>query len=455
MKSGLELRSQKLNDNPDPPGGCSVLYVMSRDQRLRDNHALLFAQQTALQKQLPLEVVFWLKPCGGYRRLEHYRFMLKGLDEVARGLSEYNIGFRFLEGSDSVSSIIDYAKKREAAALVFDFSPLRFPTRLRQQVASGVSCPCWVVDTHNIVPVWLASSKQEVAARTLRPKVTRLLPDFLWEPPCLQKHPFSSTESNTGVANDISRQLAHVTALPIGGDYSPRFSPGETAAQHVFDDFLERNLSDYNQGRNDPNRSVLSNLSPYLHFGQIAALRVALAAQKKNREDAKPYLEELIVRKELSDNFCYYNPAYDSLEGAPSWARDSLDVHRSDRREYVYDLATLEHARTHDRAWNAAQTEMLHTGKMHGYMRMYWAKKLLEWTPDPETALRYGIYLNDTYNLDGNDPSGYVGLLWSIAGLHDRGWKERPVFGKIRYMNYQGLQRKFDVKRYERRWLTS
>lgn len=194
----------------------------------------------------------------------------------------------------------------------------------------------------------------------------------------------------------------------------------------------------------------MSNLSSYLHFGQISAQRVALEVQPfiEYAESQKSFLEELIVRRELSDNFCFYNKYYDSFEGFPNWAKKTLNEHRNDKREFIYSLQQFEDAKTHDDLWNAAQIEMTTTGKMHGFMRMYWAKKILEWSASPEDALETAIYLNDKYELDGRDPNGYVGCAWSIGGVHDRAWAERPVFGKIRFMNYNGCKRKFDINSY-------
>ncbi|MCB0746671.1 MAG: deoxyribodipyrimidine photolyase, partial [Ignavibacteriae bacterium] len=240
--------------------------------------------------------------------------------------------------------------------------------------------------------------------------------------------------------------------LKIDNSVKPieEFTPGENAANKVLQNFIDIKLKKYSTYRNDPNKNGVSNISPYLHFGQISAQRIALILQQFENEDESisSYLEELIIRRELSDNFCYYNSNYDNFDGFPDWAKLSLNQHRKDKREYVYTLEEFELAKTHDDLWNAAQLEMLNTGKMHGYMRMYWAKKILEWTKFPEQAMEFGIYLNDKYELDGRDPNGYVGLAWSIGGVHDRAWGERAVFGKIRYMNYNGCKRKFDVKNY-------
>jgi len=210
----------------------------------------------------------------------------------------------------------------------------------------------------------------------------------------------------------------------------------------------------YGTERNDPNKDCLSGLSPYLHFGQISAQRIALEVNKTgvNDEGSKGFLEELIVRKELADNFCYYNKNYDSFEGFKDWGKETLNKHRKDKRVFLYSRDEFEEARTDDALWNAAQNQMKIEGKMHSYMRMYWAKKILEWTDSPEAAIEIAIYLNDKYELDGRDPNGYCGIAWSIGGIHDRAWVEREIFGKIRYMNYNGCARKFDVKAFEKRY---
>ena len=198
-------------------------------------------------------------------------------------------------------------------------------------------------------------------------------------------------------------------------------------------------------------------MSPYLHFGQISAQRVALdvKAFQGNKESEAAFLEELIIRRELSDNFCLYNSNYDSFEGFPNWAKETLNKHRKDKRDFIYTKEEFELAATHEYLWNAAQTELVITGKMHGYMRMYWAKKILEWTKSPEEALSIAVYLNDKYELDGRDPNGYVGCAWSIGGVHDRAWTERNVIGKIRYMNLNGAKRKFDVEEYVMKFQTT
>lgn len=225
----------------------------------------------------------------------------------------------------------------------------------------------------------------------------------------------------------------------------------EQAAREHLEKFLSLNLKSYADARNDPNLEGQSNISPYLHYGQISAQRVVLEALKHRAKHSKSYdafVEELVVRRELAENYCLYNAHYDSFEGFPDWAKASLTQHAKDKRDFLYTLDQFEKAKTHDKLWNAAQIEMVKNGKMHGFMRMYWAKKILEWSSSPQEAMKIAIHLNDKYEMDGRDPNGYVGCAWSIGGVHDQGWKERNVFGKVRFMNYDGCKRKFNVDAY-------
>lgn len=427
-------------------GPGPVIYWMSRDQRLNDNWALLFAQELAMENKKPLIVVFCLVPEFLSATIRHYGFMIKGLQEVEAELFKKNIGFSLLAGLPE-REIPHYIKKNKTCAMVSDFDPLRIKRRWKQAVANNIAVPFYEVDAHNLVPCWTASFKQEFGAYTLRPKINRLLPEFLEEFPSLKKHPFTDSVrlSRTDWKKAVSTLKINKTVSEVSW-----IAPGEKAAHTALKNFLQNRLANYAEQRNDPTRDGQSNLSPYLHFGQLSAQRVALEVSKAsaNQKDRDAFLEELIVRRELSDNFCFYNENYDSLAGFPEWAKKTHAVHRKDRREYLYPQEEFEQAKTHDALWNAAQVEMVERGKMHGYMRMYWAKKILEWTSSPEEALEIAIYLNDRYELDGRDPNGYTGIAWSIGGVHDRAWFERPVFGKIRYMNYNGCTAKFNVKDY-------
>jgi len=370
---------------------------------------------------------------------------------VEENLQALNIPFFLLQGDPS-KEMARLLSEIGAGALVSDFSPLRQSREWKSAVAGEIEIPFYEVDAHNIIPCWFASPKQEWAAYSFRPKVNRLLFEFLDEFPSSQKSPErNSPTGKDAIENDWA---AAERSLRADADAVPQakwIMPGEAAAMKQLGNFLEHKLAGYERDRNDPNKDGQSGLSPYLHFGQISAQRVALEVLK-SMKDAGSFLEELIVRKELSDNYCYYNQHYDDMQGFPAWAKTSLSEHEKDRREYLYTLQELELAHTHDNLWNAAQQEMLQTGKMHGYMRMYWAKKILEWTESPAAAQAAAIHQNDRYELDGRDPSGYTGIAWSLGGVHDRAWKERAIFGKVRYMSYNGAKSKFDVKTYISKW---
>lgn len=427
-----------------PTGDGPVIYWMQRDQRVNDNWALMHAYEQARENGNELLVVFNLVTNFLQATLRQYHFMIEGLKEVEYELTKLNIPF-FLTTGQPEEELPKFIKRKNASLLITDFNPLKIITKWKERVKRKISIPFHEVDAHNIVPVWEASDKLEFAAYTIRPKINKKLPKYLDDFPKIKK--FSDNNVDEAAINwdkvynylKIDNSVKPVTA----------FLPGTNAANRTLKNFIENKLENYGDHRNDPNEDGLSNLSPYLHFGQISAQRIALALNGlKDDASVASFLEELIVRRELSDNFCYYNENYDNFNGFHKWAKETLNQHRDDEREYSYNLNKFENAETHDPLWNAAQNEMMVMGKMHGYMRMYWAKKILEWTESPEQALEYGIYLNDKYSIDGRDPNGYVGLAWSIGGVHDRAWTERPVFGKVRFMNYNGCKRKFDVKKY-------
>lgn len=437
-------RARPLNESAERKG--SIIYWMSRDQRANDNWALLFAQELALQRGEPLGVAFCLAPSFLEATLRQYGFMIKGLMEVEKSLATLGIPFLLLTG-DPGDSIVRLAAEEKAGAIICDFDPLKIKKEWKKKALKMADIPLYEVDAHNIVPCWAASQKQEYGAYTFRPKLKKLLPTFFEKFPRLEMHP--NPWKNCIEENDWERAAGTLKAsTPI-----PEVSwllPGEEAAMKLLRTFIEAKLPRYDEDRNDPTKDGQSNLSPYLHFGQISMQRVALEILKscESSPGCEAFLEELIIRGGLSDNFCLYNREHDSFNGFPEWARRTLGDHKADRREYIYTAEEFNKGKTHDQLWNAAQLEMVSRGKMHGYMRMYWAKKILEWTESPEEAMKVAIYLNDKYELDGRDPNGYAGIAWSIGGVHDRAWGERKVFGKIRYMSYNGSVSKFNVAKY-------
>jgi deoxyribodipyrimidine photo-lyase len=437
-------RTRNLNDCSAVSSGA-VVYWMQRDQRAEENWALLYAQATAQARGVPLVVVFNLVTTFGGATFRHFDFMLRGLEETAAELGKKNIPFVLLQGSPE-DTIVSFVKKHSVGELVCDFNPLRFTQAWRKSVATLIPVKMTEVDARNIVPCWKASEKQEYAAYTFRPRIHRQLKDFLTTFPALE----TQTQVGKIAASKIDwaalRQNIEVDREVAPVDW---LTPGTQAAKMRAQEFISQPLDQYSKNRNDPNKQGVSHMSPYLHFGQVSAQW--LAYQVNNATDADPesrdaYLEELIVRRELTDNYCFYNADYDKVEGAHAWAQKTIAEHAGDEREYTYQRKELETAGTHDELWNAMQRQMVTTGKMHGWCRMYWAKKILEWSDNTQMAIDRALYLNDKYELDGNDPNGVVGVMWSICGVHDRAWNIRPIFGKIRYMNFNGAKRKFDVQ---------
>lgn len=458
-KSVLEFNFNKKRvrvlskESEAPENNKGIVYWMSRDQRVQDNWAFLFAQKLALKNEVPLYVCFCLVRKFLDATIRHFKFMLNGLKEVEAECKDLNIIFFLLTG-DAGEQIPKFVKTNNIGAVVCDQSPLRVPQKWVESVKDNLpkNVPLCQVDAHNIVPVWIASEKQEYAARTIRNKINKNLSTYLTKFPPVIKHPYKS-ELKTDTINwskclnelDVDRTIDEV-------DWA---KPGYTAGIKTLEEFCEKRLKIFNSKRNDPTINALSNLSPWFHFGQIAPQRAILAVnnyKSKYSESVAAFCEETIVRRELSDNFCFYNPNYDNMKGLTDWASKTLNDHRKDKREYIYTRDEFDKSMTHDDLWNAAQNQLVKEGKMHGFLRMYWAKKILEWTESPEQALEFAIYLNDRYNLDGRDPNGYVGCMWSIGGIHDQGWGERAIFGKIRYMNYQGCKRKFDINAFIARY---
>ncbi|HPC39875.1 MAG TPA: deoxyribodipyrimidine photo-lyase [Spirochaetota bacterium] len=436
-------RITHLNDKKTAHGSY-VLYWMQQSQRAEWNHALEYAIIRANELALPLLVFFGLTPSFPEANERHYRFMLEGLRDTAARLRRRGIAVAVQSCSPDRGAV---ELARDAALAVTDRGYLRIQRQWRASAAQSMKCPLIQVESDAIVPVESASPKEEYTAGTFRPKIMAHLPFYLHplrhgrprvDPAPVECESLDLDDIDAVIGNSgIDRSVAPVRWL--------RGGTGE--AQRLLRRFIATRLDFVPEERNDPSKDCVSHLGPYLHFGQISPLYIALEVLKTKSPGRDMFLEELIVRRELSLNFVHYNDRYDSFQCLPGWARETLKKHGWDRRDYLYDAADLEQARTHDRYWNAAQRELLFRGKIHGYMRMYWGKKILEWTASPEEAYTTALHLNNKYSIDGRDPNGFAGVAWCF-GKHDRAWGERRVFGKIRYMNDRGLARKFDMDRY-------
>ena len=427
-----------------PQNGRYVLYWMQAAQRSEYNHALEYAIEQANQADLSVVVLFCLLDDYPEANLRHYHFMLQGLQETQQALLKRGIQMAVFHGSPEVG-VPQYGK--QAAEVVVDTGHLRVQRKWRQAVGSRLTCRFTEVETNLIVPVEQVSDKENFSAGTLRPRITRQLDAYMVPMRHIRpKHDSLGLRFESVDISDLDKALDQM-ALDRSVCPAPNFVGGTKAAKKRLRTFLAHKIDHFADLRNDPSQDYTSGLSPYLHFGQISPVYVALQADKTSSPGKACFLEELIVRRELAFNFVHYNPKYDAYEGLAPWALRTLNFHERDKREYVYTLEQFEQANTHDPFWNAAQQDMVVTGKMHGYMRMYWGKKILEWSASPQEGFNIALALNNKYELDGRDPNAFAGVAWCF-GQHDRAWGERPVYGKVRYMNANGLRRKFDIEAY-------
>jgi deoxyribodipyrimidine photo-lyase len=435
-----EARVQNLNDERVADGDY-VLYWMQSSQRAEQNHALEYAVQMANDLDQRLLVVFGITEDYPEANLRHYAFMLEGLKDAQEALAKRGIKLVVRKGSPDEVAI---EAGRDASLIVTDRGYMRPQKRWREKVAKEAGRLVVQVESDVVVPVELASSKQEHAARTLRPRIGEYLEDFLVEltPTKVEKQSTNMRQPGLDLS-DIDGVLDEMDLDRSVGTLGHMYRGGNTEAKKMFRRFCKQSLGDYDANRNQPQTDYVSHMSKYLHFGHVSPVWLALEARKAEakRDNIDSFVEELIVRRELSMNFVFYNNDYDSYSNLPGWAKQTLEEHKSDEREYVYTRAQLENAETHDEYWNAAMREMVHTGYMHNYMRMYWGKKILEWSNTPEYAYRTTLYLNNKYFLDGRDPNSFANVAW-VFGQHDRGWTERGVYGKVRYMSSGGLERK-------------
>jgi deoxyribodipyrimidine photo-lyase len=444
LKEMIQKERIKSLNKKEMKKGAYVLYWMQASQRAEYNHALEYSILKANELRLPVVVFFGITDHFPEANERHYVFMLEGLREVKHFLEKRGIQMVILHKSPEVGAV-QLAKK--ASLAVVDRGYLKIQKQWRNDAANQMDCPLIQVESEVIVPVEEASPKEEYAAATIRSKIHRKLNHFL--APLKQTDPVIDSLSLDVDFFDIEDIGKAISKLRIDRSVKKvdSFHGGTKEALRHLEVFLEGKLDRFPELRNDPTLDYLSHMSPYLHFGQISPLFIALEVKKTKSPGIEAFLEELVVRRELSMNFTFYNERYDSFESIPEWAKKTLKAHQKEKRLYTYTLKEMEAAQTHDSYWNAAQREMLVKGKMHGYMRMYWGKKILEWSKSPEEAFQTALYLNNKYELDGRDPNGFTGVAWCF-GKHDRPWGERQIFGNVRYMNDKGLKRKFDADEY-------
>jgi deoxyribodipyrimidine photo-lyase len=442
-------RLKVLNDRPAREGASYVLYWMGLSQRARYNHALEYAIAEANRLGLPVLVCYGIAEGIPEANARHWAFLLEGLAEVGPALRERGIAF-VVRRQPPVETALLFAA--DAALVVCDRAYQKPVRRFYADFAERSLCRVVQVEGEVVVPVETASPKHEIAARTLRPKLRRLLPEYLVplrEEPVTHRADHLSYESTL----DLSDVPRLVGTLKTDQSVRPvrRFKGGAAQAEATLNHYLDARFRNYAMVRGRPEAGAASHMSPYLHYGQISPLALALrvqAAATGGEDDKTAYLEELIVRRELAMNHIFYEPNYDSYEAAPAWARKTLDAHRNDPRPYLYTPEQFERGETHDRYWNAAMMEMRETGYMHNHMRMYWGKKIVEWSASPEEAFETALRLNNKYFIDGRDANSFTNVTW-LFGLHDRPWGPRPVYGNVRSLGAATLK-KFDADGYVR-----
>jgi len=428
--------------------GQYVLYWMQQSQRAHYNHALEYAIEQANHLGLPVLVAFCVTP---YPRanVRHYAFMLEGIEQVRAELE--NRGVNFVARLGRVEDII--GKLADVAALVVtDRGYMPVQTAWRQSIVKKNDVPMVEIESDVVVPVDLASDKREYAAATLRPRIAPLINEHLVLP---VQHKLKITAKVDEPSDDISLK-AVVDKLHLDKSVAPLEDVygGYSHAKKRLTKFVEKKLTGYDELRNDPTKDFTSGLSAYLHFGQISPIEIALAVRDADAPaaDRDAFLEQLIVRRELAMNLVRFCPKADEYDSLPDWARATLEKHDADRK-IVYTLAELEQAEIKDEYWNAAQRQLVRTGVIHNYMRMYWGKKILEWAPSARKGFEWCVYLNDRYAMDGRDGNSYAGIAWCF-GNHDRPWGERAIYGNVRCMVASGLEKKFDARKYAKQWAT-
>ncbi len=433
-----------LSQKPLPEKPGCVLWWMSRSQRATNNQTGNLAIAIANELGLPVVAVFCMAPVYPRATLRAYHFMAEGLATIPDRLAERGVGW-ILRVGEPERIVPEVAKQCGAAVVVADFDPLAAGRTWRQQVADRIAVSMVTVDSDTVVPSSLFP-KEEWAPRTIRPKIHRLLPEFLQPIP----NPVADRRSSVCEAHD---PLTVIRTLPLDQSVGPstRFQGGSDQAHARLQTFLTLRLAGYADGRNHADRDGTSELSPYLHFGQISPLEIALKVIDADAppESVDAFINEMVVQRELAINFALRNPDYDQFAGLPDWGRKTLREHAADPRPVRYDRATLEAGRTNDPLWNAAQVQMVREGWMPNRLRMYWAKQLLLWTESPEIAFETAKTFNDRYFLDGRDANGYAGIAWSIGGRHDRPFPpNRAISGLVRPMGSAGMRRHFDVDAY-------
>jgi deoxyribodipyrimidine photo-lyase len=445
-------RIQKQNSHPERPENARyILYWAQMNRRVDSNHALLYAAELANKHNLPVLFYEGLTCTYQYANDRLHTFMLESVSETASRLKKAGIGYVFyLRQTRQSANDIFYQLARHAAAVVTDDYPTFIARQNNQSVPKKLHIAYYTVDSSCIVPMSVIPVRQ-YGAYTIRPKINKVL-DLKPADNLKVSHPFKGEipDFHTEVTKDNIAALVAACEIDHSVKPSVQHPGGRLEAEKRLHHFLTENLRRYATGRNEPAARATSGLSSYLHFGQISSLEIALAAKlyaETHKLIAAEFLEELIVRRELAFNYARFVEDPGDLANLPDWCQKNMRAHLDDPRDPLYTARQLENAETHDELWNATQREMLKAGTIHGYYRMYWGKKIIEWTASYQEAATIMIDIHGKYALDGRDPATYTNIFWCL-GLHDRPWPSRPVFGTFRFMSLEGMKRKSNTRAY-------
>lgn len=442
-----EERINYINDKPINKEGSFVLYKMQASVRINHNLALIFAISKANELDLPLKILFRIDSSFPEANYRHFAFMIQGLNDIQDKLINLGAEFEIITNNED-DLFLNFINN--AASIIIDKNYLRIQTKWKNWIKENSKCEIIEIEDNIIVPVSSASYKAEWAARTIRPKIISKI-DYFTDDSIQLPNLKHKTQVNIEQINRNNKILNHTLIKLKEANYlsEVEFKGGETNAKNILKEFIDKKLMDYDINHNDPSLKGSSLLSPYLHFGQISP--ITIVQKLKHNPKAEKFIEQLVVRRELAINYTYFTTDYDKYSSIPLWAKNTLEKHKSDKRSILYNIEELEQASTLDKSWNASMIEMKETGYMENTMRMYWGKKIIEWSPTPEEAYSRMVYLNNKYFLDGRDSNSYAGIGWCF-GLHDRPWKERSIFGTVRYMNEAGLKRKYKIEDYISRY---
>lgn len=480
-------RVRTLNPRGHAADGAYVLYWMVGARRTRHNFALERALSWARKAERPLVVLEALRVDYPWASARHHAFVIQGMADNRAAFANTPVTYLpYVEPEPGAGKGLLDTLAAKAVVVITDDWPGFFVGPMVESVGARLPVRTEAVDGNGLLPIDLAGKEfaraydlRRCLQRELRPWLQRL-PDA--DPLAgleLPSDPELPAELDTLWPRASRELLAHpcsgVRELPVDQTVTPvTDTPGGSVhGRDVLQRFVRERMAHYSDGRRDVTDVTASELSPWLHYGHVGAHEVFAAVAEAEewtpenlsdskggaregwwgmREGAEAFLDELVTWRELGFNLYRHEPRPDAYETLPDWAQATLEEHASDEREWTYDLDQFERAETHDEVWNAAQRQLLRSGVIHNYLRMYWGKMVLAWSKSPQEALAILLELNNRWALDGRDPNSTTGITW-VFGRYDRPWgPERDVFGKIRYMSPDNTRKKLKLTAYLERW---